>query len=160
MTILFTKETHKPSTLSCQRADGSRTFTKLNPAIEIHDLAHYVVEVELGFNNAFYGLLAQGYDIQDFELPIEERPEELIPVNLSDEALQTEHIVNLLQVHLSEQDGNFDVLASLKIILKENNLPFPELLTQEKLDGIFKKLRMLYARWMDLGQGDALELTF
>ena len=32
----------------------------------LHDLIHYVVETTLGYREAFFGLLAAGWDIQDF----------------------------------------------------------------------------------------------
>ena len=160
MKIQFKKEAHKPSTLTCIRDDGSKTWTKLNPAIEIHDLAHYVVETELAFNNAFYGLLKKGYAIQDFELPAEQRPEALQPKNLSEEALQTEHIVNLIQVHFDHKIDPHDFLTTLKTILRNNRLSFPKALDQDKLLTILQKLNQLFLEWHDLKPGEDIELSF
>ena len=99
LTITLSKEIGKRTILKCTRKDGSSTFAKLYPNLEIHDIAHYVVEQHLGFRNAFYGLLAKGYTIEDFQLPKAERPSALHPKNLHPEALITEHLVNLIQTH-------------------------------------------------------------
>lgn len=68
------------------------------PGIEAHDQGHFAMEKVLGFKNAFYGMIARGANIEDFELPREQRPEEVIPENLRPEALISEHFVNLLMV--------------------------------------------------------------
>ncbi len=160
MKLQFKKGTQKPSVLTCIREDGTRTWTQLQREIEIHDLAHYVVETELGFSCAFYGLLAEGYNIEDFELPREQRPEALIPANLPVESLQTEHIVNLLMVSLYQGDDSVDFLNALKTILKENELAYPEALDANKLDQIFEKLKQLIAKWRKLESDEILELSF
>ena len=115
--IQIKKELNKPSTLSCTREDGSLTYSKLQVDFEIHDIAHYVVERHLGFKNAFYGLLTQGYQINDFMLPKEQRPESLQPQNLPSEALVTEHLVNLLTIDFMQSEDGMDILEMFKIIL-------------------------------------------
>ena len=35
----------------------------------MHDLVHYSVESVLGFRDAFFGLVAQGWDFKDFARP-------------------------------------------------------------------------------------------
>ena len=160
MHIQFTKGNAKPSTLKCIRKDGSSTWTRIQPAIEFHDLAHYVVETELGFAQAFYGLVASGHNIEDFELPREERPDALLPANLPPEALQTEHIVNLLQVGQSQTDAQMDFLETLRNILDENNIKFPEKLDAKTLQSIQLRLKGLLLSWKQLEPGDSLQLTF
>ena len=44
-----------------QRQDG-----KLGAFFPLHDLTHYAVETVLGFRRAFYGLLAEGWDLSSF----------------------------------------------------------------------------------------------
>ena len=69
MKIQFKKENHKPSILTCTRTDGSTTWVKMYPGFEAHDLGHYAVETVLKFENAFYGMIAKGSNIEDFEMP-------------------------------------------------------------------------------------------
>ena len=64
------KKTHdgRPS-LACVRADASRTWARVHPFLPTHDLAHYAVESVLGIDDAFFGLIAQGWAIDDFASP-------------------------------------------------------------------------------------------
>jgi hypothetical protein len=158
--IHLKKGSTKPSTLTCQRDDGSTTYSKLVENFEIHDIAHYVVEQNLGFKNAFYGLLAQGYDIGDFQLPKNERPFALLPKNLHPEALFTEHLVNLLLIDSIQVAPKNDILNILKKILSENNLPFMAVLTSEKLSKIKDGLERQMTQWNRLLPNKKLELIF
>ena len=160
MNIRFKKERNKASILSCVRDDGSVSWTKLHPNIEIHDLAHYVVETELGFQRAFYGLVNSGFDIQDFELAIEDRPKELVPKNLPVEALQTEHLVNLIQVHFQNNIAPDDFVSMLETILSDAGLPMIKGLTTLKVQGLIEKIHVLYQNWTQLADNESLELIF
>lgn len=55
--------------LTVVRDDGTTTSGGLGSGEfgPLHDLAHYVIESTLGFRGGFYGLLAQGWSIPDFE---------------------------------------------------------------------------------------------
>jgi hypothetical protein len=159
LTLQLKKGKGKPSTLTCIRVDGSSTWTNLHHGIETHDLAHYAVESELGFRDAFYGMVNRGFHIGDFELPRDRRPRELIPANLPAEALQTEHIVNLLQIeYFNTGAEDPDFLANLANILEQNDLPFPEGLDEAALQRIRETYRDLVSRWMMLPPGEMLEL--
>ena len=158
--INIKKEKNKPSVLTCTRLDNTTTYIKLYPNLEIHDIAHFVVETHLQYQNAFYGLLAQGYNIQDFELPKGKRPEDLIPNNLSAEALITEHIVNLLQVEYINAKEDIDFIKFLTEILKENQLPFPDKLTEELLNSIRKELFKQMHLWNTICFEDNFQLVF
>ena len=161
MLIHFIKgSSERSSVLRCARADGTFTWTKIQPAIEFHDLAHYVVESQLKFTEGFYGLIAKGYNIEDFELPREVRPESLLPANLPIQALQTEHIVNLLQVYSGTGANTFDFLETLESVLKEKQLPCPEELNDLTLTKIILLLDSLLNTWEQLGPEETLELEF
>ena len=56
-----------PSTLSCVRRDGSRTWGKVQRFFPIHDLTHCAVETVLELEDAFFGLIAAGWSVDDFE---------------------------------------------------------------------------------------------
>lgn len=123
--IQIKKRHQNRSILHCIRTNGSSTYAKLHPNLEIHDIAHYVVEQHLGFTHAFYGLLAQGFEIGDFQLPKEERPKELQPKNLLPEALITEHLVNLLQIDFQKAaTDELDLIRTIEAILKETTSLF------------------------------------
>lgn len=154
------KNTPKPATLTCWRADGTYTWAKLHQGFEDHDLAHVAVESILEFENAFFGLIIKGFDIQAYELPKEVKPEELQSYNLPEEALQTEHLVNLLQTEYWNNELIPNLLEMLENILKKNNIPFPKKLTQEKLEEIKKAYRENIKLWKEVEINSKLVFYF
>lgn len=160
MKIQFKKRKGKPSILNCIREDGSVTWAQIHPNFEAHDLAHYAVETVLGLDKAFYGLLSDGFNIEDFELPRNKRPEALVPANLPPESLQTEHLVNLLLTDLQSSEKHMDVITTLKDILTREGLPYPDGLNADTLTEIQKSLNDLLVKWDALAEGETLELTF
>ena len=149
MKIQFKKEDAKASTLCCIRDNGSMTWTKMHKGIEAHDLGHYAVETVLGFEHAFYGMVAKGTNIEDFELPREERPKNVVPQNLHPEALIAEHLVNLLMVKALDPSG-LDIMPMLQSILKENSITFPLHLNPEKMNMIWEEFQELHQQWINL----------
>ena len=160
MLIEFKKMESEQFVLTCTRDDGSVTWAKLKPRMEYHDLAHFVVEKELQLRNAFYGMVEQGHDIQDFEIARDQRPDELIPANLSKESIQTEHIVNLLMSETLNygQDENF--LERLRTILEDNNISFPVVLTDESLERIRKHYKTLVEQVSQLSIDEKITLSW
>src|SRR3954454_18258245 len=59
--------------LSCTRADGTTTWQRQQGGqaafFPRHDLTHYAVETTLGLREAFFGLVASGWDMSDFGSP-------------------------------------------------------------------------------------------
>ena len=55
--------------LKCIRADGTTTWQKQSERhaafFSLHDLTHFAVETTLGLKRAFFGLIAEGWDIED-----------------------------------------------------------------------------------------------
>ena len=94
MLIQMKKGRDGPSTLACVRADGTRTWAKLHPFFPAHDLTHCAVETVFGFDQAFFGLVASGWNIDDLEQP---GAAARMPV----EALWAEHMVGLLDKDLA-----------------------------------------------------------
>ena len=160
MKIQFKKSKDKPSVLTCIRKDGSITWVKIHPNFEVHDLAHYAVETILGFKKAFYGLIAEGFNIEDFELPRDQRPDALIPENLPREALQTEHMVNLLMTGLQKNTQDYEFTEQLNEILTQAGIPYPKLLTSDSLIKIKESLESLLSKWEAVEEGAMLELDF
>src|SRR4029077_6023281 len=82
------KRRDSPATLACVRSDGSRTWGKEHPFFPVHDLTHCAVESVLGFDQAFFGLIAEGWDIDDFAKP---RASKTMPF----QAIVAEHVVGV-----------------------------------------------------------------
>ncbi|TMU55288.1 hypothetical protein [Flagellimonas algicola] len=160
MKIQFKKRKSKASILNCIREDGSVTWSQIHPNFEVHDLAHYAVETVLGFKKAFYGLLSDGFNIEDFELQRDKRPEALVPANLPPESLQTEHLVNLLLTDLQSGGEHLNLIPTLKEILTREGLPYPNGLNTDSLAEIQQSLNDLLAQWEALGEDETLELFF
>ena len=151
---------HKPDTLTCIRDDGSITWTHLHRGFVQHDFAHYVVETTLGFENAFFGLVAKGYDIPGFSAPKSERP-----FDIPREAIDTEPIVALLQADLLEGSGYSGDIApkasiGLRSIFRDHSASLPVGITDEQLEGMRQKLRALLERWRGLQPGASMTLQF
>lgn len=143
---------HKPDTLTCIRDDGSVTWTHLYRGFVQHDFAHYVVETTLNFDNAFFGLVAKGYDIPDFSAPKAERP-----FAIPEEAIETEPIVALLQADLLEALG---YSGESDGIFRDHSASLPVGVTDEQLEIMRQKLRGLLGRWDDLPPGASMTLRF
>lgn len=154
MIIRLAKGRGRPDSLTCIREDGSTTWTRLHPNMAAHDLAHLAVETVLGFQHAFYGMVARGTNITDFELPKAERPE------MPTEAIQAEYIVGLLQTEPLNGKPYDDFPGALRAICKERSVEFPTFLTSKAADQIRTKWRTLLRQWYDLEEGERLEFRF
>ena len=117
-----------------------------------HDFAHYVVETTLGFKNAFFGLVAKGYNIPDFSEPKAERPFEI-----PEEAIDTEPIVALLQADLLEDLGHSGDSGG---IFQDYRASLPVDITDEQLEVMRQELCALLRQWHDLQPGESMTLQF
>lgn len=158
LTVRITKRTDGGAVLKCVRADGSETWQKQQGSyaafFPMHDLTHYAVETELGVTNAFYGLIADGWSIEETG---ESRPEPL-PI----EAIYVEHVVGTLD---SERAGGVRWTAAefndtIAISFRKNGAGVPRTLTDDELARIHKRRAELFERWRALPAGQTLELSF
>ncbi|MDE0086961.1 MAG: hypothetical protein OXU23_14670 [Candidatus Poribacteria bacterium] len=138
---------HKPDTLTCIRDDGSVTWTHIHRGFVQHDFAHYVVETTLGFQNAFFGLVAKGYDIPDFSLPTSKRP-----FKIPKEAIVAEPIVALLQAELWESFPD--------PLLQPDSRELSANVTPTQIEIMRQHLRKLLQQWDNLVPGDSMDLQF
>ena len=136
---------HKPDTLTCVRDDGSTTWTHLHRGFVQHDFAHYVIEVTLGLKNAFFGLVAKGCDIPDFNAPKSTRPFEI-----PKEAVDLEPVVALLQADLSDSNNLFEC----------HSASLPVNITDKQLEVMRLRLGKLLQQWQDLQPGQSMTLQF
>ena len=159
MVIHLKKGRDGPSTLACVRADGSRTWGKEHPFFPLHDLTHCAthcaVESVLALDQAFFGLIAAGWDIDDFAKP---GASATMPL----QAFLAEHIVGMLDREralpepLTAAEVNEAVAASLSASDRQR---FPPI-TDAQLATVRALRRALEARWHALPPGETLEIEF
>ena len=150
MIIRITKGKNRPNTLTCVRDDGSVTWQANAPFFAYHDVIHYAVETTLGYKEAFYGLLAQGRDIDSFGT--RNGVKDVYTV----EEGWAETIVGMLQWPSLSEAEFFDMLASH---CSEHNLTIPPI-TSEQLAQIRTQIHELHQRWEQVPEGESLELSF
>ena len=140
-----------PSTLSCTRADGTSTWGKLHPFFPVHDLTHYAVESLLGLSHAFFGLIAAGWELDDFAGPG-------AAARLPAEALWAEHLVGLLDRERASGRllSAVEVRETLSAALA-GRAPQPSI-DEATLDAIRSLRDRLEQRWHALAPGDTLRL--
>lgn len=66
--IEITKRADGVGVLRCIRQDGSVTWQKQpkhGAHFALHDLTHYAVETALGYRRGFFGLIAEGWEVED-----------------------------------------------------------------------------------------------
>ena len=155
----MTKRADGSALLRCERADGTSSWQKQegkNAAFfPLHDLTHFAVESELGFRSGFYGLVADGWDIDDTtgkgargQLPAE--------------AVTVEQIVGSLDAERASRATSSaeDFNAQAAMFATSRGSPAPRALTDEELDRVRARIRELFYDWFALADGQTLELTF
>ena len=150
------KKQSKQDTLACLRDDGSRTWWPLASHFAEHDLLHYAVETTLGLEEAFFGLIAAGRDIQDFGT--RDGQKDFYP----QEAIRAEFIVALLQSQLRADtfSDNNKLLTLFELTAEKTpNLP-PLNVTTSHLNSIRATMADLKQRWESLLLGYFMELEF
>ncbi|MDH4042827.1 MAG: hypothetical protein OEY20_08055 [Gemmatimonadota bacterium] len=157
--IQLTKRRDGDVVLRCIRADGSATWQRHRGRqagfFPLHDLTHYAVETELGFGRGFYGLIAEGWDIEDTGVSPTRGP-------LPPEALIVEHIVGSLDVQRADGStwtaGDFNERVAR--FAATRGLAPPRAFTEDDVTRLRSRLRELLARWAALPAGEMLELPF
>src|SRR5712675_408963 len=89
--IEIAKQPDGTGVIRCTRQDGSVTWqkqTKHAAHFALHDLTHYAVESALSYRRGFFGLIAEGWDVEDTTGNGARGP-------LSAEAIEVERIVGL-----------------------------------------------------------------
>lgn len=140
----------RPS-LACVRPDGSRTWAKVHPFFPLHDLTHCAVESVLGFDQAFYGLIAGGWELDDFSAPGASHRSPL-------QALWAEHVVGLLERGLGASAAELD--AALTATLPPELAAGRPVVSDAQLAEIATLRLELAARWQALPPGETLSVAF
>jgi hypothetical protein len=137
--------------LTCVRADGSRTWRRVQAFFPIHDLVHFALETTLGLRQAFFGLVASGWDIADFEA-------KGAAAKLPAEAVWAEFVVGLLQTE--DADGARRSAEEFAATLASTAAPRVRTLTADELTRVRAAIADLAARWRAVPPGETLRLEF
>ncbi len=147
-----------PDSLTLTRGDGTTTGQRLPRGQAQHDLTHYAVESCLKFSNAFYGLVARGKDISDFDNR-ETRGK------TPDDAMLTEFLVN--QILLEHASGEFAEAEQFNAVMlwtlekhQDGDLARAHRpVSPAELATIRTTAREVWRRWSQTAPGEALTLT-
>ena len=159
MIIEFAKRKDGNTVLRCIRDDGSSTWQRNDDQragfFPLHDLTHYAVETELGFQRGFYGLIAEGWDIAE---TTGKTPRGALP----NETLEVEYLVSAFSAERASGDAatadEFNQLAATFARAKE--MPEPRRLSHEELTRVRAAFTELATKWRALPAGETLRLTF
>jgi hypothetical protein len=158
--VRIKKKTNGEAALTCQRADGSVTWQRQEGQagrfFPLHDLTHFAVESVLGFDGAFFGSIANGWDISDFAAPKATR-------RLSEQALFAEMVVGFfdLEQRTGELGDADDFAWKARLYCEERKMPPLTLrITDEQIVAIRAKRGELFAAWKGMPPGETLELRF
>ena len=153
MKIQFTKNISADHILFCKRENGSVSWKHISSFFIIHDLSHFAVETLMPLKNAFFGMVAAGTDISDFDLPKDQRKFEL-----TEEALFAEQLVNMLTIEYSEgkMDNFIEIFNSINEPGSNKELYIDGLM----LDNIRNFISLLMQQWNLLPERETMTLTF
>ena len=115
----------------------------------------------LGYRRGFYGLIADGWDIEDFAKPWPKGP-------IPEEAQEVELIVGFFDTErrsltqMSETEFNDHAVRYLEArgSTKAGSLCIAPRLTADQIESVRRCRADLFTRWGQLAPGEALELSF
>lgn len=158
--IRIKKKSDGSAALTAVRADGSTTWQRqdgqLGRFFPLHDLTHYAVESVLGLRRAFFGLLADGWDLSDFGRQSSKDLQQ-------EEAGLAELIVGFFDLEratgvIESVDG---LEETIRAYYEQRRVPRPaRVITEAEISRIRECRAELFARWRALPAGQALELPF
>src|SRR5215207_3407933 len=148
LTLRFAIKRDGTPVLSVTRRDGSVAWQRQKHFFPIHDLGHYAIESVLGLRQAFWGMMADGWDFTDFGTPWPRGPMPNLP-----EALLAEVTAGWLDnfAHaVRDEAGAAELNAHLAGYCAQHGNPAPRPITPDELA----------RRWHALAPGEAMELRF
>ena len=148
--------------ITLTRADGTVTWQRQKGSLAMvfpsHDLTHYAVEQTLGYRGAFYGLVADGWEISDFATPWPRGP-------IPDEVREVELVVGLFDGMRRKREGwgaaQFN--AELKQLAADSKFAHSMELRTFTDDNIARVRALqddVLDRWSTTSASDALVLDF
>ena len=159
MKIEIAKRTDGSVVLKFRRQDGTEEWQKQNGHqalfFPLHDLTHYSVETELGIRDAFYGLVAAGWSIEDTTGKGARGP-------ITANAVFVESVVGTLDTERASGSRwtaeEFNENTSR--FAKNGGRAKPRQLTDDDLARIRKRRAELLSAWHELAPGRTLDLDF
>ena len=146
--IEIVKQPDGSGVLRCTRAGGTSTWQKQSGRhaafFALHDLTHYAVETVLEYRRGFFGLIAEGWDMDDTTGKGARGP-------LPPEAAEVEHLVGLFDAQRAS--------GSIWSVAEFNEFSLRPL-TEEQLNAIRTRRAQLFQQWNDVPIGGKLSLTF
>lgn len=145
--IEIVKQRDGTGVLRCTRQDGSVTWQKQArhaAHFALHDLTHYSVESVLGYRRGFFGLIAEGWDVDDTTGNGSRG-------SLPAEALEVEKIVGLFD---AERSGG------ALWTCEQFNENAPRCLSDADIQNVRSLRSDLFQKWSLVAPGRKLELTF
>lgn len=145
--IEITKRPDRGGVLRCTRTDGSITWQKQTSHaahFALHDLTHYAVETVFGYRRGFFGLIAEGWDIDD---TTGRGPRGSLP----EEAMEVEQLVGLFD----SERGSGALWTT-----EEFNQFAPRVLTAAGILNARALRAELFTQWFAVEPGGKLELWF
>jgi hypothetical protein len=147
LTLRFAIKRDGTPVLSVTRRDGSVAWQRQKHFFPVHDLGHYAIESVLGLRQAFWGMMADGWDFADFGTPWPRGPMPNLP-----EAL-------LADVR-DDESGAAELNAHLAAYCAQQGMETPRTLTPSEFARIRAMRDALARRWHALASGEAMELRF
>jgi hypothetical protein len=150
--VQITKKADGSGVLRCVRTDGSVTWQKQTDRhaafFSLHDLTHFAVETALGYRRGFFGLIAEGWDIEDTTGKGARGP-------LPPEAGEVECIVGLFDAERAGgQIWTVEEFNECAAMTGARKLSFDEIAR------VKKKRSELFQQWFAVEPGAALELQY
>jgi hypothetical protein len=150
--VQITKKADGTGVLRCVRDDGSITWQKQTDRhaayFALHDLTHFAVETTLKIRRGFFGLIAEGWDIEDTTGKGARGP-------LPPEAGEAEMIVGLFSAErASGVIWTVDEFNEFGATTGVRKLTFDEIVR------VKKRRSELFQQWAAVEPGATLELTF
>jgi hypothetical protein len=159
LTLRFAIKRDGTPVLSVTRRDGSVAWQRQKHSFPVHDLGHYAVESVLGLRQAFWGMMADGWDFTDFGTPWPRGP-----VPNGSEALLAEVTAGWLDTFAhavrDDESGAAELNAHLADYCARDGTPPPRTITPDELARIRTMRTGLARRWHALAPGEAMELRF
>ena len=155
MLIRFTRG-KKGDVLTCVREDGTSTWMRERPAFVAHDLAHYAVETEFGYDTGFFGLVAHGWELGTADFGRDPRSKERYPWP-GGEQQPVEYVVAM--IHNGPGVG-IRTPDEVREAMRAYGGDVPPDFTDERIERARQTLAGLLQRWESLPQWGSLELPF
>jgi hypothetical protein len=150
--VQITKKADGSGVLRCVRANGSTAWQRISDRhaafFALHDLTHFAVETTLGYRRGFFGLVAEGWEM-------EETTGKSPRGSPGPEALEVEGIVGLFD---AERSGG--VIWTVEEFNEFAAMKGTRPLSADEIARVKKKRSELFQQWSAVAPGATLELQY